>query len=172
MKKTAVIIAAALVVYAGAAAQTGAKRSSSGAKSAAPKAAASKSSPQKSTPAKKSAVSSGAKKPTGTPAAVRRPAKPSRTYSSRWRRPALRRVYAQQQPTPERYREIQKALIDKGYLVGEANGRWGPESVDALRRFQEELNIEPADGKLNSLSLIALGLGPKRTSNLQARPSP
>lgn len=78
----------------------------------------------------------------------------------------------QQQPTPERYREIQEALIARGYLQGPATGTWGPESVEALRKFQQDNHLEPT-GKINSLSLIALGLGPKRDSvvlNGQAKP--
>jgi hypothetical protein len=67
----------------------------------------------------------------------------------------------QQAPSPERYKEIQQALASKGYLQGEPTGEWGPDSVDALKRFQTEQNLMP-DGKINSLSLIALGLGPKR----------
>jgi len=67
----------------------------------------------------------------------------------------------QQAPSPERYKEIQQALASKGYLQGEPTGEWGPDSVDALKRFQSGQNLAP-DGKINSLSLIALGLGPKR----------
>jgi hypothetical protein len=67
----------------------------------------------------------------------------------------------QQAPTQDRYREIQQALAAKGYLHGEPNGEWGADSADALKRFQAEQNLMP-DGKINSLSLIALGLGPKR----------
>ncbi len=67
----------------------------------------------------------------------------------------------QQAPTPDRYKEIQQALASKGYLQSEPNGQWGPESADALKRFQADQNLMP-DGKINSLSLIALGLGPKR----------
>jgi hypothetical protein len=67
----------------------------------------------------------------------------------------------QQAPSPERYKEIQQALASKGYLQAEATGEWGPDSVDALRRFQTDQNLMP-DGKIGSLSLIALGLGPKR----------
>ena len=78
-------------------------------------------------------------------------------------------------PTPERYKEIQDALAAKGYLEPEAaNGTWGPTSVDALKRFQAAQNIE-VTGKLNSLSLIALGLGPKHdtaTATPQAAPLP
>ena len=76
----------------------------------------------------------------------------------------------QQAPTPERYKEIQQALAGKGYFQGEPNGTWGPDSVDALKRFQAEQNLTP-DGKIGSLSLIALGLGPKRLS-AQASPAP
>ncbi len=67
----------------------------------------------------------------------------------------------QMQPTPERYQEIQKALAEKGYSSDQPDGVWGPRWADALKRFQAEQKIEPT-GKLNSLSLIALGLGPKR----------
>ncbi len=72
----------------------------------------------------------------------------------------------QAQPTPERYQEIQSALVAKGYLSAEnANGAWNQASVDALKRFQAEQNID-SSGKINSLSLIALGLGPKHESAL------
>jgi hypothetical protein len=65
-------------------------------------------------------------------------------------------------PTPDRYKEIQQALVTKGYLNSEgATGGWNQNSVDALKRFQGDQKIE-ANGKINSLSLIALGLGPKR----------
>jgi len=63
-------------------------------------------------------------------------------------------------PTPGRYKEIQSALAKKGYLHGDATGVWNQDSADALRRFQQDQNLQ-ASGKLDSLSLIALGLGPK-----------
>jgi peptidoglycan hydrolase-like protein with peptidoglycan-binding domain len=66
-----------------------------------------------------------------------------------------------QQPTPERYKEIQQALAAKGYFTAEPDGTWGPASVDALKRFQRDQKLVE-DGKIGSLSLIALGLGPKR----------
>jgi peptidoglycan hydrolase-like protein with peptidoglycan-binding domain len=68
---------------------------------------------------------------------------------------------APQQPSPERYKEIQQALASKGYFKTEPDGNWGPASVDALKRFQHDQNLVE-DGKIGSLSLIALGLGPKR----------
>ena len=73
-------------------------------------------------------------------------------------------------PTPERYKEIQDALVAKGYLRPEDTGNgWNQTSVDALRRFQAEQNIE-STGKINSLSLIALGLGPKHDAAPTQKP--
>jgi peptidoglycan hydrolase-like protein with peptidoglycan-binding domain len=74
---------------------------------------------------------------------------------------ASRSAPRQSAPTPERYMEIQQALANKGYFTGDVNGVWGPESVEALKKFQEAQKLSP-DGKLGALSLIALGLGPKR----------
>ena len=77
----------------------------------------------------------------------------------------------QQTPSPERYREIQQALADKGYYSGEVNGVWNADSVEALKKFQAERNLV-VDGKLGALSIIALGLGPNRetTSQIEAKP--
>jgi len=77
---------------------------------------------------------------------------------------ARRPVYnpPQVQPSTDRYKEIQSALLQKGYLHGEPSGAWDADSIDAMKRFQKDQNLD-ADGKLSSLSLIALGLGPKRT---------
>jgi polyisoprenoid-binding protein YceI len=65
-------------------------------------------------------------------------------------------------PTPDRYREIQGALASKGYLKPEdATGTWNQTSTDAMKKFQAQQNLD-SNGKINSLSLIALGLGPHR----------
>jgi peptidoglycan hydrolase-like protein with peptidoglycan-binding domain len=74
-------------------------------------------------------------------------------------------------PAPERYQEIQQALVSKGYLKPEeASGVWDQNSSDALKRFQSEQKL-PGTGKIDSLSLIALGLGPKHDS-AEVRPTP
>ena len=67
-------------------------------------------------------------------------------------------------PDPQRYQEIQKALADRGYFKGTVNGEWGDDSIDALKRFQADQKL-PDDGKINSLSLIGLGLGPKHNGS-------
>ena len=77
--------------------------------------------------------------------------------------PVVRTTWRTRQtaPTADRYKEIQDALVSKGYLSsGEANGTWGTASAEALKKFQAEQTLETT-GKIDSLSLIALGLGPK-----------
>jgi len=99
------------------------------------------------------------KKPAHHTVAKRKPAThiakkaPVRSAPAKWHP-------GQAAPTPERYKEIQEALAKKGYLHGEASGVWNEDSADALRRFQQDQNLQ-ASGKLDSLSIIALGLGPK-----------
>jgi N-acetyl-anhydromuramyl-L-alanine amidase AmpD len=75
----------------------------------------------------------------------------------------VKTVYRQQQPEPERIREIQQALSDHGYPL-EVSGAWDASTVEALKKFQTDQNIEnlSGKGKLDSMTLIALGLGPKR----------
>jgi peptidoglycan hydrolase-like protein with peptidoglycan-binding domain len=111
------------------------------------------------TPAKKAASAPVVKPAAKAP--VKTVAKP-RTYY-RYRAPvrAVARPVAQQAPTADRYKEIQQAMADKGYFKGNVDGQWNQESVDALKHFQADQNL-PAEGRLDSLSLIGLGLGPKR----------
>jgi peptidoglycan hydrolase-like protein with peptidoglycan-binding domain len=71
-------------------------------------------------------------------------------------------AYRQMAPSPDRYREIQQALVDKGYLKSEPNGIWDTQSSEALKQFQTDQKLSPT-GKLSSASLISLGLGPKTT---------
>jgi peptidoglycan hydrolase-like protein with peptidoglycan-binding domain len=109
---------------------------------------------------KKAAASGGRRRATkASPQALARARKPVRV--------------TQQAPSLERYTEIQQALAAKGYYSGPVNGAWGSDSVDALKRFQQDQNLNP-DGKLGALSIIALGLGPKRdpASALAGKPQP
>jgi hypothetical protein len=123
-----------------------------------------------------------AKKKNSSPkTAVRRPSATAHAATASVRRPAVTAASAasrrkkasapvktavtwrnrQLAPTSGRYREIQEALAAKGYLQPEqATGAWDQNSAEALKRFQAEQNIA-SSGKINSLSLIALGLGPK-----------
>ncbi len=126
-------------------------------KAPAGKSTASKAAPSKSAASKAPATKSGAAKPAATKSAY------GRKGTLAQRKAAAPRRMTQQQPGEDRVREIQQALTEKGYNV-EVNGVWGPESTEALKKFQEDQNINNMSGrgKLDSLTLIALGLGPKR----------
>ena len=119
---------------------------------------------------RKAPVGKTAATSTVRPRATAKTAVPAKTRAKTKGKPVGRPVRSYQQtPTLERYQEIQQALAKKGYFRGEANGQWGADSMDALKRFQADQNLTP-DGKLNSLSLIAMGLGPKRLT-AQSKPS-
>lgn len=99
------------------------------------------------------------KKPAPTKA-VKRSSSVRRASRSRTRSRKASVPSYQLHPDPERYTQIQKALAERGYFKGEANGEWKDDSVDALRRFQTDQKL-PDDGKISALSLTALGLGPR-----------
>ena len=117
--------------------------------------------------------------PTHKSSKLNKSKKPAGSHHSKSSRTARRAPTStwragQMEPTPDRYKEIQEALAQRGYLHEEATGKWDQESGDALRRFQQDQSIEPS-GKLDSLSLIALGLGPKHDASAaspRATPQP
>jgi peptidoglycan hydrolase-like protein with peptidoglycan-binding domain len=57
----------------------------------------------------------------------------------------------------EEIRSIQQALNDHGYNVGAVDGHMGPNTQDALRRFQEAQNL-PQTGEPDARTLAALGV--------------
>jgi Putative peptidoglycan binding domain len=177
------IFLASLAVLAGpclygqdaAAKKSASKKTVSTSKSGAKTAAASKTgvspkAPVKTTPVKTTPVKTTPVKTTPVKtAAVSKPGSAPKAGTTTARRKSTARkpgtpvtVQARQtQPSSDRYKEIQEALASRGYLSKEPDGSWGAESVDALKRFQRDQNIID-DGKIGSLSLIALGLGPRR----------
>lgn len=108
-------------------------------------------------PAKKPAAQQGAK----SAAKKQTAGKKSRPGK---RAPARAQAPRQQQPEPQRIRQIQEALAQRGYAV-EPTGVWDAATVEALRKFQEDHDINNLSGrgKLDPLTLIALGLGPAHT---------
>jgi peptidoglycan hydrolase-like protein with peptidoglycan-binding domain len=144
------------------------KPNATGSKKTATKTSTGKASTSKASTAKASTAkgSTAAKSATGKKAASQgKKSTATKQVASRYRRSS------QREPAPERYQEIQQSLAEKGYFSGPVNGAWGADSVAALKRFQRDQNIGD-DGKLGSLSLIALGLGPKRGSALGSSPEP
>ena len=145
---------------------------------------------KKGTPTGRGTANQGTSKSTGSksgvaapavssahPSVSKSPASASNSKSAASRkgttakRPATAWHSRQLAPTPQRYKEIQQALAAKGYLKPEdATGKWDDNSVEALKKFQAEQNLD-VTGKINSLSLIALGLGPKHdTASAQSSP--
>ena len=94
--------------------------------------------------------------PTSAKSKAQKSSTPKKKTSGKSKRPA--RGGGQRRPTPERYKEIETALAARGYLSEPPTGQWTAASVEALRKFQAA-NRLPATGKLDSLSLIRLGLG-------------
>ena len=159
VKPIAVVLIALLAAWTLSSAPTGAKKKS--APTAAVQASAKNSSGKKAVTKQYAGKTSARQAPSST--------KSSSRYA-RGRTPAPARPRGQSEPSPDRYREIQQALQQKGYFDGEPTGRWDAGSMEALKRFQQDQNLN-ASGKLDSLSLIALGLGPQRNnSSAQARP--
>ncbi len=164
----ACVLAWAAICLCAQTASTAKKKSSATAKKT-PAAATEKTAPKKSSAKSsgKSAAASG-KASSGKTGAASAPAKKSSSTkkgtskSTKKRTPATTWRNRQTKPSPDRYKEIQDALVARGFLAPDsATGEWGPGSVEALKRFQAAQNLE-VTGKVNSLSLIALGLGPKR----------
>jgi hypothetical protein len=163
LRKTTAVVAAGLTCLAGLPAATTPPK-----KPVPPQTAAHKPAPHKTAPtgSHKTAPTGSARRTSHKPAS-RATQKASAHGAQKASARAAQKVPArsawhpgQTAPTPDRYKEIQEALAKKGYLHGEADGVWNQDSADALRRFQQDQNLQ-ASGKLDSLSIIALGLGPK-----------
>jgi hypothetical protein len=130
--------------------------------------------PKKTTSGKsvKSAVrKAGAKKATSSGPATGKAAKSKVAKGKKAAAPASTWRTRQQAPTADRYREIQQALVSKGYLKTEPTGVWDGDSINAMQRFQTDQKIPPT-GKVNAPSLIGLGLGAKSAGAPEAAPLP
>jgi peptidoglycan hydrolase-like protein with peptidoglycan-binding domain len=64
----------------------------------------------------------------------------------------------------ERVREIQLALIERGFLDGPPTGVYDARTIEAMRRFQEAEGIE-VTGYPTAHALYRLGLHPAASSN-------
>lgn len=171
MRTAAILALASILSYA--ADTTAPKESKSQPAPGAKSAASAKSSTHRKTTAKAGKASSSSHRQ--TTAKSGKTSKKSKTASRRGKKSGSANASAwrsrQLAPTPERYKEIQSALVQRGYLKKDPNGVWDADSADALRRFQQDQSLE-ATGKLNSLSLIALGLGPKHPAPAPAPAAP
>jgi peptidoglycan hydrolase-like protein with peptidoglycan-binding domain len=53
--------------------------------------------------------------------------------------------------------KIQQSLDDKGFKSGRVDGKWGPQTMSALKDFQKSKNM-PSTGNLDDQTIAALGL--------------
>jgi peptidoglycan hydrolase-like protein with peptidoglycan-binding domain len=85
-------------------------------------------------------------------------------------RKASHRVRGQQSIDPERATQIQQALIREHYMSGEATGKWDPETIAAMQKYQADqgwqTKIMP-----DSRALKKLGLGPDYSGAINAKNS-
>ncbi|HEY8132352.1 MAG TPA: peptidoglycan-binding domain-containing protein [Thermoanaerobaculia bacterium] len=58
---------------------------------------------------------------------------------------------------PALVRDVQQALNDKGYSAGPVDGQWGPNTENAVKRFQQSSGL-PQTGELERSTLAALGV--------------
>jgi hypothetical protein len=66
--------------------------------------------------------------------------------------------------SPDQIREIQQVLIEKGFYHGRADGRMGPETMEAIRTFQGKEGIE-VTGRIDERTMTSLGI----SGNAQGR---
>ncbi len=64
--------------------------------------------------------------------------------------------------SPDQIRRVQEVLVEKGFYHGRPDGRMGPETRDALIKFQEREGIETR-GRLDERTFGALGISVGRT---------
>jgi peptidoglycan hydrolase-like protein with peptidoglycan-binding domain len=60
-------------------------------------------------------------------------------------------------------RQVQQALQQNGFKSGRADGRWGPETENAVKQFQQSKQIE-ASGQLDQQTVADLGLDASKFS--------
>jgi peptidoglycan hydrolase-like protein with peptidoglycan-binding domain len=54
-------------------------------------------------------------------------------------------------------RMLQQTLTNRGFLVGDPDGKWGPKTKEALEEFQKSQNL-PASGQIDQPTLARLGV--------------
>lgn len=62
-----------------------------------------------------------------------------------------------QQLSSQQIKEIQQSLDKQGFKAGHADGKWGPETAEAVKQFQQKQNMQ-ASGQLDQQTLQALGV--------------
>ena len=57
----------------------------------------------------------------------------------------------------EYLRAVQQSLNDQGYDAGKVDGKWGPKTAAALKKFQGDHGLQ-ANGQIDAQTITALGI--------------
>jgi peptidoglycan hydrolase-like protein with peptidoglycan-binding domain len=82
---------------------------------------------------------------------------PSNTNQAAQNQPNNEQTISPHSLSQNQVRQVQQALNKNGVRVGRVDGRWGPKTSDALKRFQQNKSIQ-ANGQLDQQTLSDLGL--------------
>lgn len=66
--------------------------------------------------------------------------------------------------------QVQEKLNQQGFNVGQADGRWGPHTSDAVRNYQQQKGLQ-ATGQLDRETLASLGINEPATGSSTMQPS-
>jgi peptidoglycan hydrolase-like protein with peptidoglycan-binding domain len=67
-------------------------------------------------------------------------------------------------------RDVQQKLSDAGHDGGQVDGKWGPKTSNALKKFQQAKGM-PANGELDAQTLAALGVKDNGSGSMSNQPS-
>ncbi len=105
------------------------------------------------------------------------PANPTITHHSKRKSKKTRRIAGKRRgpsqtlPDADRTSQIQSALARGGYYNGDPSGKWDPDTVAALQKFQSANGLD-SKGKLDAPTLQRLGLGSEIAGVSAPHPSP
>jgi peptidoglycan hydrolase-like protein with peptidoglycan-binding domain len=73
-------------------------------------------------------------------------------------------------PSKDEIRQAQRALNDKGFKAGRADGMMGPQTKQALRNFQSKQKLK-SSGQLDGATMAALGMNAGANGSNSGPPS-
>jgi photosystem II stability/assembly factor-like uncharacterized protein len=98
------------------------------------------------------------------------PKKPAPRTSARTVKPAVKSRVKRPTLSEETIAAVQEALNKAGYHIGPPDGKGGPLTLAALKRFQADRHL-PATGKFDDITLAALGVSKSSTPESGEQPS-
>jgi len=114
----------------------------------------------------KSAISAGERAAAESAVAMNAPSAPAPTTAQTTPPQTTPPMRPQVSPSPQPVSDVrsaQQALKDDGYNTGPIDGKMGPKTAAALRKFQKDHGIQ-ATGRLDSQTMAALGSSTGSTS--------